>query len=73
MNLFRDVDIILKSNKPVICDVNMVGFYDYQPRLGWGTPIEDQYPFLPRDEFKKNMIIKPWKGWKNPMYPGPVK
>jgi len=64
---------VLRAKEPVVCDVNMVGFYDYKPRLGWGTPIEDQYPFLPRDEFKRNMIIKPCKGWKNPSYPGPVK
>lgn len=64
---------VLEANHPVVCDVNMVGFYDYQPRLGWGTPIEDQFPFLPRDEFRKNMIIKPWSGWEKPTYPGPIK
>jgi hypothetical protein len=23
-------------------------------------PLEDMYPFLPRDEFMQNMIVKPW-------------
>lgn len=64
---------VLAADCPVICYVNMDGFFDYHPKLGWGTPIEDQYPFLPRDEFKSNMIIKPWKGWENPQYPGPIK
>jgi acetolactate synthase-1/2/3 large subunit len=64
---------VLKADEPVICDINMAGFYDYQPKLGWGVPIEDQYPFLPRDEFRKNMIIEPWPGWENPIYPGPIK
>jgi acetolactate synthase I/II/III large subunit len=64
---------VLSSTNPIICNVNMVGFYDYQPKLGWGVPIEDQYPFLPRDEFKSNMIIDPWPGWENPQYPGPIK
>lgn len=64
---------ILEADEPIVCDINMVGFYDYQPKLGWGTPIEDQYPFLPRDEFKNNMIIEPWQGWEKPVYPGPVK
>ena len=50
----------------------MIGFYDYKPRLGWGVPIEDQYPFLPRDEFKSNMIIEPLEGWEDPVYPGKV-
>ncbi len=71
--LKKKLKIALKSRQPVICDINMVGFYNYQPKLGWGTPIEDQYPFLPRDEFRKNMIIEPWPGWENPVYPGPIK
>jgi len=64
---------VLDANEPIICNINMKGFYDYQPKLGWGVPIEDQYPFLSRDEFKKNMIIEPWEGWENPSYPGPIK
>ena len=71
--LKKKLRYVLDANEPIICDVNMVGFYDYQPKLGWGTPIEDQYPFLPRDEFRKNMIIEPWEGWENSAYPGPVK
>lgn len=72
-DLKRKIANVLNTKGSVICSVNMVGFYDYQPKLGWGTPIEDQYPFLPRDEFRKNMIIQPHKGWENPVYPGPVK
>jgi acetolactate synthase-1/2/3 large subunit len=64
---------ILEVSEPVVCNVNMFGFYDYQPKLGWGVPIEEQYPFLPRDEFRKNMIIPPWPGWENPVYPGLIK
>jgi len=64
---------ILDASEPIVCDIDMVGFYDYQPKLGWGTPIEDQYPFLARDEFRKNMLIEPWPGWENPAYPGPIK
>jgi acetolactate synthase-1/2/3 large subunit len=67
------IKCILDAQEPVVCNVNMVGFYDYQPKLGWGTPIEDQYPFLPRREFRENMIIDPIKGWENPVYPGPIK
>lgn len=60
---------VLSYPGPVVCDVNMKGFYDYQPKLGWRNPIEDQYPFLPRDEFRQNMIIEPIEGWENPQYP----
>lgn len=71
--LKRKLKAVLEADEPIVCDVNMAGFYDYQPKLGWGVPIEDQYPFLPRDEFRKNMIIQPWPGWENPVYPGPIK
>ncbi len=71
--LKRKIKDVLDADEPVVCNVNMVGFYDYQPKLGWGTPIEDQYPFLPRREFRENMIIEPVEGWENPAYPGPVK
>jgi len=72
-DLKEKLKLILDADEPIVCDVNMVGFYDYYPKLGWGTLIEDQYPFLPRDEFRKNMIIEPWEGWENPAYPGPIK
>ena len=40
----------------------------YEPRISrWDVPVEDAYPFLPRDEFASNMIIKPWKGWEKIM------
>lgn len=71
--LKRKLKYVLDADEPVVCNINMVGFYDYQPKLGWGTPIEDQYPFLPRDEFRENMIIDPIPGWENPVYPGPIK
>lgn len=63
---------VLDSKAPVLCDINMIGFYDYKPRLGWGTPIEDQYPFIPRDEFRQNMLIEPVEGWEDPVYPGKI-
>lgn len=60
---------VLAANEPIVCDINMVGFYNYNPKLGWRSPIEDQYPFLQRDEFRENMIIEPIEGWENPIYP----
>jgi len=71
-NLERDIKSALNTRGPILCDINMKDFYDYKPRLGWDSPIEDQYPFLPRDEFKANMIIKPLDGWEDPVYPGRI-
>ena len=67
--LIDKIKEVLSYPGPVVCDVNMKGFYDYQPKLGWRSPIEDQYPFLSRDEFRQNMIIEPIEGWEDPQYP----
>jgi len=54
----------------IVCDVDMGMYSKYEPRIfGWKTPIEDMHPYLPRDEFRKNMIIEPVEGWKNPAMP----
>ncbi|MDZ4343263.1 MAG: thiamine pyrophosphate-binding protein [Candidatus Binatia bacterium] len=56
---------------PFIYDVDIGDFHDYAPRIfGWGTPIEDMYPYLPRDEFRANLIgIEPLPGWETPKEP----
>jgi acetolactate synthase-1/2/3 large subunit len=57
---------ILKTKGPVVCEVILPPYYNFSPKLSSerksdGTiiskPLEDMWPFLPRDEFKKNMII----------------
>ncbi len=51
---------ILKHDGPLIVDVNCHEQHTYEPKLiGWETPIEDMYPYLDREEFLSNMIIKP--------------
>ena len=60
----------LNYDGPVTIDVNCHEYHLYEPRLiGWATPIEDMYPYLPREEFKNNMIIKPLDNWKDPYMP----
>jgi acetolactate synthase-1/2/3 large subunit len=65
------LDYFLNYNKgPIVLDVNCHEHHTYEPRIfGWNTPIEDMYPYIPREEFKKNMYIKPLKGWENPVLP----
>lgn len=57
---------ILSSNDAFVCDVVLGDKYKFMPKTSSmrkpdGTmvskPLEDMYPFLPRDEFEKNMII----------------
>jgi acetolactate synthase I/II/III large subunit len=65
---------VLDYDGPVVCDVNCHEYHTYEPRIfGWKTPIEDMYPYLPRDEFRKNMIIEPLEDWESPAYPDIIK
>lgn len=50
---------VLNFEGPIICDIDMPDKLTLVPRLGWNTPIEDQYPYLPRKEFRENMFIEP--------------
>jgi len=72
-NLSGKIEMVLNGfgkNEPVICDVNCHEYHSYEPRIfGWNTPIEDMYPYLPRDEFLENMIIPPDETYKNPAMP----
>ena len=69
-DLARIINDVLEYDGPAVCDVNCHEFHTYQPRIfGWKTPIEDMYPYLPREEFINNMSIKPLDDWKNPVYP----
>lgn len=59
------IEQVMASDKPAICDVVHDDYCTYEPRISrWDCPIEDAYPFLPRDEFRANMIIEPWVGWE---------
>ena len=56
----NQIDEMLNHTGPLIIDVNCYEQHTYEPKLiGWETPIEDMYPYLPRDEFLENMYIKP--------------
>jgi len=68
------IEAVLRYDGPVVCDVDMDEYHTYEPRIfGWKTPIEDMYPYLPREEFKENMLIDPADGWMSPEYPDKVK
>ena len=68
------INEVLSFDGPVVCDVNTFDYFKFEPRIfGWNTPIEDMYPYLPREEFRKNMLIEPMPGWENPIMPPTVK
>ena len=67
-NLTADVRKVLDMKGPVLCDVNVLPDEVRAPRLSSyqkedgsfvSKPLEDLFPFLPREEFLANMIVKP--------------
>jgi acetolactate synthase-1/2/3 large subunit len=67
-NLSADVRRVLAMNGPVVCDVSVLPDEMRAPRMQSyqkpdgsfvSKPLEDMFPFLPREEFLANMIVKP--------------
>jgi len=67
-NLHADVRRVLEMKGPVVCDVHVIPDEVRAPRLQSyqkpdgsfvSKPLEDLFPFLPREEFLANMIVKP--------------
>lgn len=67
-NLRQDVRSALNLPGPVVCDVRVIPDEMRAPRLAnyqkpdgslVSRPLEDLFPFLPRDEFLANMIVEP--------------
>lgn len=64
------IKYFLSLDEPVVIVVNCEEYHTYEPKIiGWETPIEDMYPYLPREEFYDNMIIEPLECAKNPFMP----
>ncbi len=64
----RVIDSVLSYRGAVICEVILNDDYIFVPKLSSekkpdgrmvSKPLEDLYPFLERDEFYSNMIVKP--------------
>jgi acetolactate synthase-1/2/3 large subunit len=68
-NLRAQVKDILAAKESILCEVRLCD-YTFNPKLSSeakpdgrivSKPLEDMFPFLPRDEFYSNMIIEPLK------------
>lgn len=66
-NLKDDLKEILDTNGPVVCEIMLSSEEKMHPKLSSeikpdgqmiSKPLEDMFPFLDREEFKENMIIK---------------
>ena len=69
-DMVRKIKYVLNYPGPIICDINSVRDLMLDPKLTTrktedgrfvSPPLEDMGPFLPREEFKKNMLIPLWK------------
>ena len=69
-NLIKGLDEVLKNDGPVLCEVMSPEDQLIIPTntteinsngIMASKPLEDMYPFLPREEFRKEMIVKPLK------------
>ena len=68
LNLKKDLDKILSKSGAVVCEVMLSPTEKMEPKLSSeikpdgkmiSKPLEDMFPFLPREEFYKNMVVKP--------------
>lgn len=57
--LEEKIKSVLDYNGPVLCDVRIHPKARIYPKLSFGRPIEDSEPLLSREEFEKEMIVKP--------------
>ena len=66
----KGIKKVLKTPGPVFCEINSTRDTKLTPKLMAkklpngqfvSPPLEDMGPFLPRDEFKKNMLIPLWE------------
>ena len=57
--LKRKIAQVLASQGPVFCDVLLNPDQKVEPKIEFGMPLEDMTPYLPRAEFRKNMLISP--------------
>ena len=64
------IERVLRARGPVICELMMDPAQTLYPKLSSevkpdgrlvSKPLEDMYPFLPRDEFRRHMLIGPWE------------
>lgn len=66
-NLSGKISEVLKEKEPVLCEIMVNADYTFSPKLSSrkledGTMVspslEDMFPFLDRDEYEKNMIVR---------------
>lgn len=58
--IYQKIEEMLADDEPALLDIRLIeSMTTVEPKLIVNKPIEDMYPFLDRDEFAEQMIIKP--------------
>lgn len=58
--IYQKIEELLVDDEPAILDIRLIeSMTTVEPKLIVNKPIEDMYPFLDREEFYEQMIIKP--------------
>ena len=58
--IYQKIEEMLSDDEPALLDIRLVeSMTTVEPKLIVNKPIEDMYPFLDREEFAEQMIIKP--------------
>jgi len=61
---------VLTTPGPIVCDIRLQHDYTFEPKLSSekkpdgrmvSKPLEDLFPFLEREEFHNNLLIRPWR------------
>jgi acetolactate synthase-1/2/3 large subunit len=69
-DLAGQIGSALAAAGPLVCSVRLQPDYTFAPKLSSeklpdgkmiSKPLEDMYPFLGREEFKRNMIVPEWR------------
>lgn len=67
LNLEKDLTNVLNTDGPVVCEIILSPEEKMQPKLSSeikpdgrmvSKPLEDMFPFIDREEFKRNMFVK---------------
>jgi acetolactate synthase-1/2/3 large subunit len=68
-NFAAQIAEALAANEPILCEVMLDRAQGFEPKLSSRklddgrmvtAPLEDMAPFLPREEFRQNLLIPPW-------------
>jgi len=67
-SLHEKIDFVLHQDGPILCHVKVTNDYIFAPKTSSerkpdgrivSKPLEDMFPFLSREEFLENMLVKP--------------